>query len=109
MCELQRIEFEEDLNENRIVLSFTRLKRLHLVTYKLKNLPYYMVIQNIVLNATRTDAGSVGMRWEAVWLWYCCILRTGSTHESYTTLLNGDKCRISLVPQKMVICLLVFS
>lgn len=62
MCEPQRIEFEEDLNKTRIVLGFIRSKRLHLVSCKLKILLQEMVIQNIVLNAIRRDADSVGMR-----------------------------------------------
>lgn len=62
MCEPQRIEFEEDLNETIIVLGFIRTKRLHLVSCKLKILLQEMVIQNIVLNAIRMDAGSVRMR-----------------------------------------------
>lgn len=62
MCEPQRIEFEEDLNETRIMLGFIRSKRLHLVSCKLKILLQEMVIQNIVLNAIRMDADSVGMR-----------------------------------------------
>lgn len=62
MCEPQRIEFEEDLNETIIVLGFIRTKRSHLVSCKLKILLQEMVIQNIVLNAIRMDADSVGMR-----------------------------------------------
>lgn len=47
------------MNENRIVLSFIRLKRLHLVSCKLNSLPYEMAIKDVVLNVIRMDAGSV--------------------------------------------------
>ena len=47
------------MNENRIVLGFVSLKRLHLVSCKLNSLPYEKVIKNTVLNVIRMDAGSV--------------------------------------------------